>query len=340
MKTSAALWSRRAEKLAGKLPPGRLHPAVRAWAGSSRSRGPWVVALSGGADSLALLLLLWAHWPQRRGRLCAVHFNHRLRGRAADRDETFCREVCRALGIKLWVGRRRRAQRIESEAQAREVRFQFVERKLRAARARVLWLGHQQNDVAETLLMRLARGSGAGGLAAPRPVNVVPPGRVQLRPLLGLARGEIEAALRACGIRWRVDASNLRGDFFRNRVRLNVVPAWVAASGRDAIAGAARSRELLEEDDEALEAWAARLTAAMARGRLALGPLAGVPRAVVRRVLHRWLLGLGLAAPVSRQAFDLMLDAVIRGAPTRHSLGREGFAVLRRMELRFASKPS
>ena len=63
------------------LPPSRLHPAVARWLGDHRQTGSWVVAFSGGADSLALLLVLWALWPEAREKLVALHFNHRLRGR-------------------------------------------------------------------------------------------------------------------------------------------------------------------------------------------------------------------------------------------------------------------
>jgi tRNA(Ile)-lysidine synthase len=334
----AAQWSQGAERLAALLPQTRLHRAVLAWASAPGRRGPWVVALSGGADSVALLLLLWAHWPQRRSRLRAVHFNHRLRGRAADRDEAFCRRVCRALGVELWVGRRRLAEKIQGEAGARELRFAFIEKQLRTHRAKALWLGHQQNDVAESMLMRLARGSGTAGLAAPRPVHLLPGGRVQLRPLLDLKHEEIVAALGALRLSWREDATNAGGDFFRNRVRNEVLPVWLKSAGRDAVAGAALARDLLDEDDAALELWADRLQAGMPRGRLDLSMLKDVPRAVGRRLLRRWLNGQPGAAGLSRQAFELLLDAVEQGKPTRHSLGGQGFAVIRRRELYFERK--
>ena len=100
-------WIQKAAAMAAHFPLERLHPAVVAWAESRRvhARGPWAVAFSGGADSLALLLLLCAHWPERRARFVALHFNHRLRGAAADADERFCRRVCGALGVRLYVGR-------------------------------------------------------------------------------------------------------------------------------------------------------------------------------------------------------------------------------------------
>ncbi len=81
MKRRASYWRERAAELAVVFPRARLHPGVLVWAEQSSLRAVWAVAFSGGADSLALLLLLWAHWPERRARLRALHFNHRLRGR-------------------------------------------------------------------------------------------------------------------------------------------------------------------------------------------------------------------------------------------------------------------
>jgi len=207
-------------------------------------------------------------------------------------------------------------------------------------RLRVLMLGHQQDDVAETMMMRLARGSGAAGLAAPRPVHAFAPakvagGRFHVRPLLSLKKAEIVRALRACGAEWREDSSNSEGAHFRNRLRRDVIPRWLRASERDALAGAALSRELLEEDDRALEAWVDSLKVLEAGGSLSAARLAGKPRAVVRRALHRWLLLQPRAGELSRKGFEALLQSVERGARARHSLGSEGFATLRAGRLRF-----
>ena len=215
-----------------------------------------------------------------------------------------------------------------SEAEARAARFDFFEKEMRARGIRTLWMGHQRDDVAETLLMRLARGSGAGGLAAPRPVQAGPHGRTHLRPLLDLGKAEIIKALRAAEIPWREDATNAGRDYFRNRIRNAVIPAWSRASGRDALAGAARSRELLEEDDSALEAIVDRLNPVTPGGKLDVGRLAGQSRAIARRALHRWLLRMPEAG-LSRQGFEALLAAVERGRPTRQSLGAGGFARIR-----------
>lgn len=333
-------WTACAARLGAALPRERLHPAVLAWAERSSARERWLVAFSGGADSLSLLLLLWAHWPQRRSRLYAAHFNHRLRGRAADADERFCRKVCAGLGIPLVDERWADAPNRASEAQARAARHGFFDRQLTKLRAHALWLGHQQDDVAETLLMRLARGSGLGGLAAPRPVQAMPRGRVHLRPLLALSKAQIVTALRASGAKWCEDHTNHGSDFLRSRMRNDVVPAWRAAAGeRDALAGAGLSRELIEEADAALDDWLVRIAPLRADGSLNLRRLHGLPRAVVRRALHQWLLRQARGTDLSRQCFSTLLDNVLQQRTTRLSIGPGAWAEIGRHRLKLVCAP-
>ena len=347
-------WPAVATALAAQISHTKLHPTamLRALAEHRRAQrrggrpSRWAVAFSGGADSLALLLILWAEGPGRWGRdFVVLHYNHRLRGKDSTADEKFCRQVCAALGVRMvvgaWVlGRALRptvgpkARPTVSEAEARMARHAFFAREMKRYGCRLLWLAHQQDDIAETMLMRLARGSGTAGLAAPRPVQATGDRRLHLRPMLTLKKSQIVAALKKAGAEWREDASNAGQDFFRNRVRHRVVPAWQKAAARDAIGGAALARTLLEEDDTALESWLDRL-APLKRGVLDLHVLADAPRAVARRALHRWMVAVRPQTDLSRQGFELLLEAVIRGTPTRFSLGRSGFAVIRNGKLAF-----
>jgi tRNA(Ile)-lysidine synthase len=300
------------------------------WAENAPRAGSWGVAFSGGADSLALLLLIWALWPERRRRLRVLHFDHRLRGAASRADAKFCREVADALGVTFYTDVWRDVPPKPSEAAARSARTAFFRTK-----ARVVWLGHHADDVAETIFMRLARGSGTGGLAAPRPVQRLGDNRVNLRPLLTLTKSELVAATSQAGAVWREDASNQGGDFLRNRVRHQVLAAWKRASEpRDALAGLLRSRELLDEDDVALEAWLDEISPIRADGALSLRRIAGKPRGLVRRALLRWLhdgvLRNSGGKGLSRQAVKALLEDILQGRLTRHSLGAAGFAVIRR----------
>jgi tRNA(Ile)-lysidine synthase len=326
--------------LAGQISKDRLHPAAVGWAERRPREERWGIALSGGADSVALLLLLWAHWPRRRPLLVAFHFDHRMRGAESTADARFCAGLCRSLGIPLDAGRAAARRAGVTEAGARAARFAFIERAMGRRRMRVLWLGHQQDDIAESLFMRLARGSGSGGLAAPRPVHALGSGsrlRQHVRPLLTLSKKELTRVLRLAAASWREDSSNATDAHFRNRLRRGVIPGWVTASQRDALSGAARSRELLEEDDRALERWTDLAGALETDGTLVVSKLTGAERAVVRRSLHRWLLRQPEAGDLSRQAFEVLLRAVERGEPIRHSLGSNGFAVIRKGRLRFVS---
>lgn len=331
-------WPVVAGRLAALLPPEAAHPGVSRWARDRKKSERWAVAFSGGADSLALLLLLWAHWPERRERLAVLHFNHRLRGRESVAEEKFCGRVCAALGVELVVGHWAGQHRGTSEAVARIARHAFFADAMKKARTKILWLAHQQDDIAETLFMRLARGSGLGGLAAPRPLQPTGDGRLHVRPLLTVKKADLVAKLREAGAAWCEDSSNQGDDHFRNRVRRAVVPAWIQAAGRDALAGAALSRELLEEDDQALEQWADQVFPAGRERTLTMASLTGLPRAVVRRVLHRWLLRVRPAGELSRQGFERLLEVVERGKATRFSLGPTGFAVIHRGQMGYREK--
>ena len=332
-------WPAVATAFTARISHGALHPGAMeaAWEDAQLEerkgvRGPqrWALAFSGGADSLALLLIFWAEGPGRWERdFVALHFNHRLRGRESDADEKFCAQVCAALGVKFVAGRWTIARKGASEAEARAARHAFFGREMKRRKIRLLWLAHQQDDIAESMFMRLARGSGTGGLAAPRPAQKFADGRVHLRPLLSLKKSEIVAALRVAKAVWREDSSNASDDHFRNRVRRAVLPAWIKSAGRDALAGAALSRGRLEEDDVALESWLAELKPLTKSGRLDLRRLAGRPVALYRRALHRWLLAQRAKVDLSRQGFEVLLAAIQSGRPTRFSLGPSDYAVVR-----------
>ncbi len=332
-------WWLRAASLAERIPIGLLHPSVveATRAGGAASKSRWAVALSGGCDSIALLLLLWAHWPNRRDRLVALHFNHGLRGKNSDQDALFCRSLCRALGISFRSQRwKRQTTRPVTEAEAREARFDFFRQVMARDRCRILWLGHHQDDVAETLVMRLGRGSGLAGLVAPRPVQTSNDKIVRLRPLLTLSKRTLVEHLERIGIPWREDESNQTDQFLRNRVRNHVLPAWLAAEpGRDIVAGMAASRELLQEDADALDILSASI-GALHRSRLDLKKLEGVPKALVRRILYKWKLSLkDRCGDLSKQGFEALLAAVIARRATRLSLGASGFAVIQGFTLTF-----
>lgn len=322
-------WGERARLFGERFPRAVLHPAFVNWVESGAWRGTAGVACSGGADSLALLLLVWAQFPERRGDLLVLHFDHRLRGEASESDARFVETVAGGLGLSCRRGVwEREPDEAVTEMTARDARFAFFRRELRG-KGDVLFLGHQRDDILETMLMRLARGSGTGGLAAPRPVQRFRDGRIHLRPLLRLPGAEIREALEELSIPFCEDATNAELFYLRNRIRNAVAPVWREHAGRDVAAGVAASRELLEEDDEALTVWLRCLLPEAEAGRaLDLTALGGKPRALFRRAVQEWLALQGLGERLSRQAVERLLEAAVAGRAYRGSAGSDAFLVL------------
>jgi tRNA(Ile)-lysidine synthase len=314
--------------LAQLIPKDKLHRSVLAWADACSKKEVWSVAFSSGADSLALLLLIWAYWPEKRKQIVALHFDHRLRGAASLKDEAFAKQVALALSIKFKSDFWKSPPDKPSEALAREARFNFFKKVMPKVKSNSLWLGHQQDDIAETFFMRLARGSGTAGLAAPRPFYTESNFAVILRPLLTLKKEEIKSALTLAQVPWREDRSNAAYTYFRNRIRLSVIPAWIEASNRDALRGAAYSRTLLEEDDDAINQWVISLNCLSPTGKLNLSRITGKPKAICRRALYLWLNKQTQVGRLSARGFETLLAAVIAGKPTKQSLGPHGFAVI------------
>lgn len=207
-----------------------------------------VVALSGGADSVVLLHLLrfTARLPALR--VCAAHVDHGMRPTSPG-DADWVRGICRAWGVPLHV--RRLDPPPASEAQARRLRYGFLEEVRQGEGARWVLTAHHADDQAETVLFRAARGSGLAGLQGIRETRA--PG--VWRPLLPFGRGELRAHAEACRLTWRDDPTN-RDPLTRNVLRHRVLPGLEAAvpgAGR-ALAGLARHAQADEAAWGAVEA--------------------------------------------------------------------------------------
>ncbi len=280
-------WFEIAGRVGELLPPTCLDVTAVNFLESQSAEHPWLLACSGGADSVLLTLLLFAHFPERRESLTLAHFNHALRGKDSGTDEAFVHQL--AAGLRLNFVTAIGSGEIRDEASLHEARLDFLRQTASDCNAKVILQGHQRDDVAETLLWRLARGAGLAGLAAPRPVRHA--GEVTfVRPLLSVSREDVRRLLKEAEGSWREDASNASREYFRNRLRAGTMCAWREDADRDVISGAARSRQLLEEADDALEDWAKEVLAKNRIGEeVNVVALTQVPKAVRRKVVARWL---------------------------------------------------
>ena len=169
--------------------------------------GKCLAGISGGADSLALLMILRTVPGVE---VEAVHVNHGLRGAESDEDEAFVRDLCERLSVPLRVRRLNLGGRRDENA-AREARYGAFEEVLKERRISQLVLAHQRDDQAETILMRLLRGTGPDGLGGMSRVEEWK-GYTLLRPMLDISGEELREALRENGIVWREDGSNQNTD--------------------------------------------------------------------------------------------------------------------------------
>lgn len=180
-----------------------------------------LVALSGGADSVALLLVL----EQLGYRLQALHCNFHLRGEESDRDEQFVSALCQRYHIPLHITHFDTLQYAQEHRQsiemaARELRYRWFDEQLQALDAQAIAVGHHLDDQAETLLLNIVRGTGLRGLAGMHHVN----GSI-CRPMLDVTKDDILTYLKDKGETFVTDSTNLEREAIRNRIRLDIMPA-------------------------------------------------------------------------------------------------------------------
>jgi tRNA(Ile)-lysidine synthase len=179
-----------------------------------------LVAVSGGPDSVALLSLLAGWAPSRGFSVKAGHVNHGLRGEESEEDAAFVTALCEKLGIDCAVEQVPLGKTPSLQEQARERRYAALLRMADRMKANKVALGHTADDQAETLLMWMLRGAGAGGLAG------IPPVRNSrfIRPMVEVSRAEVLAYLRGRGLSFRTDSSNATPLYLRNRIRHELLP--------------------------------------------------------------------------------------------------------------------
>lgn len=288
---------------------------------------PLVVACSGGPDSTAALIAIARGRAGGAAPVVAAHFDHGLRAVGeADADRAAVAAVAARLAVACVCGAAIGAGG-RSEAAAREARYRWLAEACVRAGARWCATGHTLDDQAETVLLRIVRGSGLPGAAgmaaaAPWPVGGADEAPRLVRPLLGVRRAEAAAYLAALGVEARVDPTNALVAFDRNRVRHRVLPELRAINAR-AEEALARFAAIAREDDDALSAWAAREARQLVRvepGAVLVerAGLRGLPPALAARVLR---LAAGMVAVHLDAGQVAALQRLTRGSGARLALG-------------------
>lgn len=279
-----------------------------------------VCAVSGGADSVALLHWLWSNRQKLGITVTAAHYNHCLRGEASDGDEAFVRKLCTSWHIPLAVGRgdvarSARQSGMSLEEAARQLRYEFL-----LAQPGYIAVAHNADDQVETVLLNLLRGTGLKGLCAMDAVS----GRL-VRPLLAVTRQEIEAYLQKHGLPHREDATNTEDNALRNRLRHHVIP--LLRQENPNLAGTiSRMTALLHQDEAYLAARTDQLLDAARRaGGYDCLTLAGAETVLRRRALRRLL-----EIPKPAQAHVEAAEALLQTCEGSAEITLPGGYILRR----------
>jgi tRNA(Ile)-lysidine synthase len=282
-----------------------------------------LIAVSGGPDSMTLLDMLVRvrdlarSNAQRAFEIQVAHFDHQLRGRQSTEDAEFVRASSVKLGLECTVGTADvRAEAKSSkrgiEETARSLRYEFLAATAEKLGLDRIAIGHNMNDQAETMLMRLIRGSGSRGLASMCPVSDIPRrrGREQpatgrqirlIRPLLAVTREEVEEYCSTRGLEFRLDATNESNDYLRNRVRREIIPS-LKGLNRGAVQSIARAAAILAGEHHLLEVQA-RSSLAAARS------LVGSERSPQTEARYLVKTFLAQPEPIRRQ---MIIEAVAR----------------------------
>ena len=267
--------------------------------------GCYLIGVSGGRDSVALLNLLVERGYKK---LIVCHLNHQLRGRSSDADARFVEKLAAQYDIDLEmrstnVRALAAKQKISIETAAREARYKFFAQVAKQRRTQTIFLGHHADDLVETFLINLFRGSGATGLGAIREVSKRRVEDVDLtivRPFLGVWRSEIDNYVRKHRLKFREDASNKHLAPLRNRIRRRIIPYLEKALDRNIRQSIRRAAVIAAEE----ESWIEDQLPDTTDSELAVEQLRDLPVALQRREILKWL----RARKIANVGFDVVED--------------------------------
>lgn len=252
--------------------------------------GRYLVGVSGGRDSVALLdALLDAGYKN----LTVCHLNHQLRAKASDADARFVQKLAARCDVRFAsrgenVGALAKKKKLSIESAGREARYKFFAGVAKRTRCRTIFLAHHADDVVETFLINLFRGSGTAGLAAMREISKRRSNKMELtvvRPLLTVWRTEIDRYVRARRLEFREDKSNRDLAPLRNRIRHRIIPYLEKALGRNIRQSIWRAAMIAAEE----EAWIENQVPNSTGVELPVTALRELPAALQRRQILKWL---------------------------------------------------
>ncbi len=252
------------------------------------------VAVSGGADSVALLRLLLELRAELGLVLSLAHFNHKIRGEASDGDERFVAELARTHDLQLHlssgdVPTHASRNKLSLETAARDLRYSFFSQLISSGAVSKIMTAHILDDQAETVLMRIVRGTGTTGLAGIYPRLSVVAGEI-IRPLLGIRRCEIEEYLRGLAQQWHEDATNLDLKHARNKVRHVLLPLLESEFNPAVRQRLAELAEIARVDEEHWDVMLSGIESPIVTGErisLDVERLVRLPLALQRRVIRQ-----------------------------------------------------
>lgn len=275
--------------------------------------GRTVAGVSGGPDSVCLLFLLKDLCEEKKNRLSAVHVHHGLRGKEADEDEAFVRELCGQLQVPLTVvsfdvRKRAEEEKLTLEEAGRLCRYEAFHREAERLGGAQIAVAHHEDDQAETVLFHLFRGTGLRGLCGMEPVR----GDI-IRPLLGVSRKEILDWLKERGIPWRTDSTNEETEYTRNKLRREIFPLVHAEINPRASVHTAELAEELRQTERYLERQAEEAFAACVTvqddGLLAdREELLRLDPVIASRVARRMMESMGGLKDIDRVHIRLILE--------------------------------
>lgn len=314
-----------------------IRNAIRPYLEKLEAGDTFLVAVSGGADSLALAYALVIESKNLALNAIAVTVDHQIQSNSGVQAAKVAEQLKEMGYGKVFIEKVVVASDSNIESNARDVRYQAIYKVAQEAKAEKVFLGHTFNDQAETVLLGLARGSGTRSLSGMSEAN-----DLYLRPLLGITRSQTEQACIELGLEFWQDPHNFDTDFTRVRVRREVIP-FLEEKLNPAISEAlVRTAALARDDADALDQWAEREAAGLNLADLDCAHLATLPRAITTRILRIAALSAGTTPGALTFEHVGAMEALISAWKGQGALGLPGGVKVERISgrLSLSSTPS